>query len=429
MAGERVCELTEYGSEVFEGVRLTDADRRLLAGGALDSRLRIRRLAGDLLEVTASSYVGVVRLDGCEIRVRPKYLGTDLDVLRMLDHAWSRVPDPLPTPGAFREGAPNLRDLVCLMVVEHGERLLRHGVRRDYVTVEDDLRVVRGRLLPDRQLLRHHGRLDRLACRFREHDADIADNRLCAAALAVAARTARAAPVRARARRAATEFARHAPTSPGDVRAALSALEYHRHNEHYRPAHRWSGLLLRGGGVEGLFASGPLSTRTFLVDMNQLFEAFVTRLLEWGAAGSGLRVTAQPRRREVLYDERAARSYGEVRPDLLVSGERAGEPFGLPVDVKYKLYGERKLAPEDLYQAFVYAQALGRLPGGEPPVCVLLYPGGAGAGRDRVAVQRLDGPVAARVRSVPVDLRSVLAGLAGPEPWRAPARLFDEVLE
>lgn len=428
MPSEAVHELREYGSAVFEGIRLSDADRRLLADGRLDARLRLRELAGGKLEVTAYQYVGAVRLDGCEIRVRPKYLGTELDVLRMLDLAWGAARDPLPTAQEFRGGAPNLRDLVCLMVVEHGERLLRHGVRRDYLTVEDDLRVVRGRLLPDRQLVRHLGRLDRLACRFEEHDADIPDNRLCAAALALAARTARAPGVRARARRAAAEFAAHAPTAPGDVRALLSGLAFHRHNEHYRPAHGWARLLLLGGGLDGLFASGALAARAFLVDMNRLFEDFVTRLVEWGAAGSGLLVTSQSRHRKVLYDERAGRSHGEVRPDLLVTGRREGEPFRLPVDVKYKLYDTRKLSPEDLYQAFLYAQTLGRGLGGDPPVRVLLHPGDGSARGARVAVRRLDGPVTARVRAVPVDLAAVLAEQAGPGPSRAADRLFSQLL-
>ncbi|MFI8513122.1 McrC family protein [Streptomyces sp. NPDC085460] len=420
--------LVEYGTRVFDGVRLTETDRRLLADGSLDGRLRVRELRGDRLEVAAGPYVGTVRLEGAEIQVLPKYLGGDLDVLRMVDHAWGGVREALPTAQDFPGGRPNLRDLVCLMVVEHGERLLRHGVRRDYLTVEDDLRVVRGRLLPDRQLLHHHGRLDRLACRFEEHDADVLDNRICAEALAVAARTARPPGIRARARRAAGLFAQHAPTPPGDVRTALAAVTYHRNNEHYRPAHRWAGLLLTGGGLDGLFASGPLASRAFLIDMNRLFEAFVTRLLEEGAAGAGLRVERQTARSEVLFDERAGRSYGTVRPDVLISGDRGGAPFRLPVDVKYKLYAEKKLSPEDLYQASLYALTLGRREDGRPPVCALVHPGAGASGGHRVAVRGLDGAVTSRVRSVPLDLGAVLAELRGPEPRSVPARLFGELV-
>ncbi|MET9345080.1 McrC family protein [Streptomyces termitum] len=420
-------ELTEYATGTLEGVRLPQADRRLLQGPSLGKRLKVKELSGGRLEVRASQYVGVVRLEAVEIRVIPKYLGDELDVLCMVDHVWGGARNLLPTVHGLAGGRPYLRDLVCLMVVQHGERLLRHGVRRDYVAVEDDLRVVRGRLLPDRQLLRHHARPDRLACRFEEHEADVVDNRLCAAALELAARTARDEEVRARARRAAGLFGQHAPTRLGDVAAALASVAYHRHNEHYRPAHLWAGLLLTGGGLDGLFASGPMVSRAFLIDMNRLFEAFVTRLLEDGAAGTGLRVKGQVSHSGVLTDERTRQSYGTVRPDLLVSGSRAGNPYRLPVDVKYKLYTEKKLAPGDLYQASAYAHAFGLLGDGEPPGCVLIHPGPAGARGHRVAVRSVEGRVTSRVRTVPLDLRAVLAELGGPDPHAVPARLFREV--
>ncbi|WP_318207633.1 5-methylcytosine restriction system specificity protein McrC [Streptomyces sp. SJL17-1] len=416
--------LREYGQLVVPGVRLTDADRRLVEGGALDGRLRVRELRGDRLEVTAGPYVGVVRLDACELRVLPKYLGGDLDVLRMLDYAWGGSGTALPLGQDFSGGPPHLRDLVALMVTEHAERLLRHGVRSDYLTREDDLPVVRGRLLPDRQLVRHHGRLDRLACRFDEHDADILDNRICAHAVERAARTARSSEVRSRARRAAARFAAYAPGPLGDLRAAVSQPSYHRHNEHYRPAHLWSRLLLSGGGIEDLFTAGPLASRAFLLDMNQLFEAFVTRLLREGSAAAGMRAEAQSRQRRVLFDEATGAPYSEVRPDLLVSGTRDGAPFRLPVDVKYKLYDQRKLSTQDLYQAFLYAHALS---GGAPGRCSLVHPGDAGSAGATVSVRGADGAVSAVVRAVPLDLREVLGGLAGPEPVTAPARVFRDV--
>ncbi|MFI5762947.1 McrC family protein [Streptomyces sp. NPDC051563] len=320
--------LREYDRAVLPGIRLTGADRRLLADGVLDPVLRIRELAGDCLEVEARAYVGVVRLDACEIRVLPKHLGDGLDVLRMLEYA---ADGRIRTPEAGRRleaGDADLRDLVALMVTEHCERLLRHGVRKDYVTRQEDLPVVRGRLLADRQVLRHHGRLDRLACRFDEHDTDVVDNRLCAAAVERAARTAGSPRVRARARRAAAQFGPLAPTPLGDLRQAVSTLSYHRHNEHYRPAHRWARLLLSGGGIDGLFATGPLASRAFFLDMNRLFEDFVTRLLGEGSAGSGLTVTGQSAQRRVLVDEATQKHYSEVRPDVLVRGVRGGVPSG-----------------------------------------------------------------------------------------------------
>jgi 5-methylcytosine-specific restriction enzyme subunit McrC len=424
----REVELREYETRVVEGVRLGPADRALCASEQLASRVKVRELAGGRLELTAGPCVGVVRLDACEIRVLPKYLGTELDVLRMLEYAAGRGLPALDASRTVREGAPHLRDLVALLVTEECERLLARGVRQDYVTVEDDLPAVRGRLLADRQLLRHYGRLDRLACRFDEHDTDILDNRLCAAAVDLAARTARTPAVRARARRAATRFARIAPTRLGDLRSALAGLDHHRHNTHYRSAHRWAALLLSGGGIADLFAPGPLASRAFLVDMNVLFEAFTTRLLREAAAGTGFTVRDQARHRGALYDERTDRPYGEVRPDVLVSGSVDGARLCCPVDIKYKLYEARKLDPSDLCQAFLYAHALARQPSGGTPTCVLIHPGGASAARESIAVRRWDGAMSARVRSVSLHLPSVLGALGGAGRVPALAKVWASVL-
>ncbi|MFG2649653.1 McrC family protein [Streptomyces sp. NPDC048436] len=423
--------LREYGSTVVDGVRLSGTDRRLCASGQFAERIRIRELADDRLELTAGQYVGVVQLDACEIRIRPKYLGEELDVLRMVAYAADGSCPPLDALRAIAQGAPNLRDLVALLVAEHCERLLAHGVHRDYVTVEEDLPAVRGRLLADRQVMRHHGRLDRLACRFDEHDADVLDNRLCAAAVDLAARTARSPAVRARARRAAAQFAQFAPTPLGDPRTALARLDYHRHNEHYRPAHRWAALLLTGGGVGDLFAFGPLVSRAFLIDMNTLFESFATRLLTDASAGTGCRVRDQSRERGVLHDELTGRPYSEVRPDIMISGHRDGTAFRRPVDVKYKLYGSgKKLATADLYQAFLYAHSLAQQPDGEAPTCVLLHPGDRAAPRASVAVRHWTGGTSARVRSLPLELPSLLDALAagGPGLRDALARVWGQAL-
>ncbi|EDY57313.1 MULTISPECIES: hypothetical protein [Streptomyces] len=422
-------DLREYETTVVEGVRLGPADRSLCASEQLASRLTVRELAGGRLEVTAGPCVGVVRFDACEIRILPKYLGGELDVLRMLEYTAGRGFPPLDATRTVREGAPHLRDLVALLLTEECERLLSRGVRQDYVTTEDDLPAVRGRILPSRQLLRHYGRLDRLACRFDEHDTDIVDNRLCAAAVDLAARTARSPAVRARARRAATSFARVAPTRLGDLRTALAGLDYHRHNTHYRSAHRWAALLLSGGGIADLLAPGPLASRAFLVDMNVLFEVFLTHLLREAATGTGLTVRDQTRHRGVLYDERTERPYGEVRPDVLVTGTLDGEPLRRPVDLKYKLYDSRKLSPSDLYQAFLYAHALARQPAGGPPTCVLIHPGSGSATRGNIAVRRWDGTTSARVRSVSLHLPSVLGALGDAERASTLANLWAAVLE
>ncbi|MFJ2060255.1 hypothetical protein ACIOMM_30550 [Streptomyces sp. NPDC087908] len=57
-----------------------------------------------------------------------------------------------------------------------------------------------------------------------------------------------------------------------------------------------------------------------------------------------------------------------------------------------------------------------------------MHPGDGGGSGAVVSVRGPGGAVSAVVRAVPVDLRAVLDGLAGPGPRGVPARLFAEVM-
>jgi 5-methylcytosine-specific restriction enzyme subunit McrC len=250
--------LNEYESVKVTGLQPSPADIDAAASEALTKRITLRWLRGDTLEITANSHVGVVSLNCVTIHVRPKLAGRDLAVLQMLDYASGLSAlhnlDQLQQLG---EGL-HLRDLVCLLLTRETDKLLRHGLRRDYLRREESLPAVRGRLLTDRQILRRYGQLHRLECRYDELSSDIPDNQLCGAALQLAARSAEDAAVRASARRLAADFADVCATDGLDVRAAEERLTYHRGNEHYRNAHRWALLLLRGAAFSDLYSATGL---------------------------------------------------------------------------------------------------------------------------------------------------------------------------
>lgn len=401
----------EHKTVALEDVEPTDADLR--AGEVLSSRLDIRWLAQNRVELTASSHVGIVALDSMDIHIVPKHLGSDLDVLLMVEYATGiSALSELEALRAFADRGTNLRDLVCLALVRECQMLLRHGLRRDYVTREDSLPVVRGRLLVHRQVVKRYGQLDLLECRFDEHDGDHLDNQLCASALDLAARTAQDPDVRTQAQIVAMEFASTCTVTRLDPLEVRSRLSYDRHNEIYRNPHRWA-LRLLSGGLQDLYATGGLESRTFTVNMDTLFESFVTKLARDAFAGTDVDVRAQARNRSILWNETTARPYAEVRPDLLLSrGQGASLTWRRPVDAKYKLYGDRKLGPDDTYQAFIYAHALGREPDGAPPTCCLIYPSSANDPGHRLAVRRVDGTTSATVVGVPLDLSSALTQLA-----------------
>lgn len=393
--------VAEYGGRRVPGLEPSAADLAVVETEELAKRITLRWLRDGTLEIAAGSHVGVVELDCVSVHIRPKLAGSELGVLEMLDYA-AGLGSLRELPLLRRLGTGlNLRDLVCLLLTRECEWLLRHGLRRDYLRREDALPVVRGRLLVERQVTRRFGMLDRLECRYDERSADILDNRLCGAALDLAARAAKDPDVRAAARRLAADFAGVCSVGGFDVRSAVERLTYHRANEHYRNAHRWARMLLEGSFFTDRSVKHSRTTHAFMVDMNQLFEDFVTRLLRDAFSGSDVVVRAQESLPGAIRGEGGG-SYTDIRPDVqLVQGRRR-----CSVDAKYKLYAERNVSSSDLFQSFVYAQAAGGSE--ETPVAFIVYASERDAPPRTVALHRKDGNPAARVTYVAVNVPKVL---------------------
>ncbi|MGI8333691.1 McrC family protein [Actinomadura scrupuli] len=403
--------LNEYESVKVTGLHPSSADIDAAESEALAKRITLRWLRGDTLEITANSHVGVVNLNCVAIHVRPKLAGRELSVLQMLDYA-SGLPALRNLDQLQRLGQGlHLRDLVCLLLARETDKLLRHGLRRDYLRREESLPAVRGRLLIDRQILRRYGQLDRLECRYDELSSDIPDNQLCGAALQVAARSTGDPTVRASARRLAADFADVCVPDRLNIRATEERLTYHRGNEHYRNAHRWALLLLRGAAFSDLYSATGPSSQAFMIDMNVLFEKFVTQLLRDATRGSGIAVRDQDSLDKAICHQ-DGHSYTTITPDIqLVHGHGPGA-WRCSIDAKYKLYTDNKVKPGDLYQSFTYAQALSNQNSPRPPTAYILYASEQDVSPRTVILHRRNREPAARITLIAINVPHALETLA-----------------
>jgi 5-methylcytosine-specific restriction enzyme subunit McrC len=409
-------ELSEWEpAVVLPGVQLGDRDRLLAAAlGDGEGRLIVDEVRAGV-RVRPTSWVGVVRFESFEVRIVPKLVGGNLGVIEMIDYA-----SGLGALARFRAvrrlsvaTSGRLIDLLGLLLAESSERLMRDGLLQDYVAHEEALPVVRGRLLPAEQVQRHFGRVDQLECRFDELETDILENRLVTVGLTLARRVCRDPEVRRRLARVHGVFDDACTTAGLEPAAVVGDVAYHRRNSHYRTAHAYARYFIERLGVADLFAPGGGRSFAFLLDMNVLFEQFVTRFLEDTFAGSSVRVIAQRRDRSLILNEATWRPYAAVIPDVLLERNDGGGRRRVPVDAKYKLYDERKLEPADVYQVFFYAYAYARQPDVDldRTSAFIVYPASTGDGGTRLRVQGQDGVAAARLRAIPFDVEAALSAI------------------
>ena len=230
-----VVEFVEWETAILpERFGLTERDR-VLAGSlsAADGNVHVEELRSGV-RVRTSSWIGVVRFEGFEFRVVPKLVGGNLGVLEMLEYASGL--DALARLRGVRELATSaegrLVDLLALLLAEASERLLREGLLADYVTHEEPLEILRGRLLVTEQVVKRFGRLDRLECRFDEFETDIMENRLVTVALGLARRVCHDPEIRRRVSRLHAVFAEACDPGAFEYARTRRQLHYHRRNEH-----------------------------------------------------------------------------------------------------------------------------------------------------------------------------------------------------
>ncbi|WP_242140754.1 McrC family protein [Sphingomonas sp. TREG-RG-20F-R18-01] len=325
----------------------------------------------------AQQVVGVIAAPGvtCEILPKIEGLGASDDavsrtqirerLIHMLAvaHDLDLAMGPLTTLGVQRY---SLLELLITRFCEMLTDALRHGMPRRYVGHVEDLPTLRGRRDVQRQFTMLAASPQRLACQFDALSSDIALNRLMKAVVTRLAQVSGSVANQRRLRELAYIYADVAAVPATALRWDEIVLD--RTNARWGALRDLARLLLRGDYQTT--AHGRAPGFALLFAMNDLFEAYVARMLARALKGSDLHVVAQDRRLFCLSEPDGARRF-QVRPDILV---RRGTETLLVIDTKWKRIAARIDDPKQgVSQADVYQMmAYGRLYA--CPQLMLLYP-------------------------------------------------------
>ena len=297
--------------------------------------------------LTPGSTVGAVETDGLSVRIEPK-IGVP-KLLSLACYAFDRV-KLQPRDVDFPEETA-LPDFLALALTSAARRAFSRGLLHGYLTREEALYAVRGRIRFDEQIRRRFGIPLPVEVRYDEFTDDITANRLVKAAARRLGRMQLRVPA------AHNGLGRIAATLDNVSLvefppAHVPAVEFDRLNAHYREVVALSRMVLRHSEYQA--ERGTVRAPGFLVDMNQLFQEFVTVVLREELGVSKDR-----------FGESGINSLDEggkvsLRPDL-VWRDRGGCVF--VGDAKYKRIVHERIPNADIYQMLAYVTALD-LPGG-----------------------------------------------------------------
>ena len=260
--------------------------------------------------------------------------------------------------------ADDVLEAVALSFAHRTKQAINRGLLRGYRREEDTLNTVRGQIRFSDQIRRRYDLPLPIELAYDEYTEDIEQNRLLKTALH------RLSLTRIRNEAVANEIRRLRPAfdmvqlglyAPG----AVPAIRYTRLDEHYRPAVELARLIIENTSLElpsGNASSRRVSSVTFLVDMNLVFEEFLHVALR---EALGLSESQWKHGQKLQLDENERIN---MEPDLSWWPSGSGGPGSLPCfvgDAKYKKLDETSFKRQrrnnfrhaDIYQMLAYCTA------------------------------------------------------------------------
>lgn len=331
-------------------------------------------------EVRATNYCGALKIGNKTITVLPKIDKNNDDAnLRYLTYMLSYVYDlkvDESVASTDTESSPILELLISIFSREL-IREVEKGLYREYISVQDNLRVMRGRFLAGIDARTNFVR-DKIYCEYDEFSPDNPLNALFAYAINVCRRITKRDDNRRKLGMLHLMFDEVNP-----YYNPHATFHWHRLNERFRHLYQLALLILKHLNIR--FDKVGTNEWAFMFDMNVLFEQFVGKIVQ------SIEPTA------II---QAENNFGnlKLKPDILI-------PNRLIIDTKYKkVNGKDELKRDDKYQMYVYGKNY------HIDQTMLLYPKHLDDVSEELHLGKSGEGVALRMRNVELQSNSVNFG-------------------
>ncbi|WP_338876648.1 McrC family protein [Spirosoma sp. SC4-14] len=309
--------------------------------------------------IRVSKYVGLLTLpDGTQLEVLPKIgngPASRIMLLRMLRYLHNGPFRAVSTANTTPTELP-LWDVFVTAFLDALETLVRQGVQRSYVAVENNERFWKGKFQANRQQRENAQHAERLAIQYDVLTANVPPNRILKTTLLYLGQQQHSLLTRQRIRQLDWVFD-EIPVSESVNDDLYAVRRNSRLFVRYETVLRWAIALLgkRGYGVK----AGKTADLSLLFPMEQVFEDYVAQGIRrfWPNAGSIMVQESSAH----LVNEHIGTPKFKLRPDILIrQGERT-----IVLDTKWKelngrdTTGSYGIDQRDLYQLYAYGKKYG----------------------------------------------------------------------
>ncbi len=239
---------------------------------------------------------------------------------------------------------PLLEIFIC-MFLEELSKLIKKGIKSDYVTKEENLKFLKGKLKISEQIKYNTIHKERFFVQYEEFMSDRIENKLIKTTLQYLYKKAKSNKNQQRIREFLFVFDEIGISH--NIKTDFSNLKLNRQMKDYEQVLLWCKTFL----LENSFSpyKGNDVAFALLFDMNLLFESYVYDYLKRN--GNFNDITAQDKRHHLAYLDGKTSKF-QLKPDIVIN---KGE---IIADTKWKLLSEDKthqgISQSDMYQLYAY---------------------------------------------------------------------------
>lgn len=304
---------------------------------------------GEVLQ--AQNYVGVIQTkDGTTIEILPKIQNVSDEeskaiLIKMLK-TLKKSPFKNFNMANLKSSKMPLLEIFITMFLEELSKLIQKGIKSDYITKEENLKFLKGKLKIGEQIKHNTIHKERFFVEYQEFVSDRVENRLIKTTLQYLYKKSKSNRNQQRIREFLFVF--DDISTCQDIKIGFSKVKLNRQMKDYEQVLLWCKTFL----LENSFSpyKGNDVAFALLFDMNLLFESYVYDYLK--KHGKFEKITAQDKTHHLAYENSNPRF--RLKPDIVIHHESKT----IIADTKYKILSNDKayngVAQSDMYQLYAY---------------------------------------------------------------------------
>mgnify|MGYP003407137921 FL=1 len=297
----------------------------------------------------AQNYVGVIQTkDGTTIEILPKIKNATTekskDILIKMLKTLKNSPFKNLSVANLKSSKIPLFEIFISMFLEELAKLVRNGIKSDYISKEENLKFLKGKLKISEQIKYNTIHKERFFVQYEEFISNRVENRLIKTTLQFLYNKSKLNKNQQRIREFLFVFDEIEISH--NIKTDFSKIKLNRQMKDYEQVLLWCKTFL----LENSFSPyrGNDVAFALLFDMNLLFESFVYSYLKKSSNFQDIK--SQDRTHHLAYENGIGRF--RLKPDIVINGGK------IIADTKWKILSEDKayngVLQDDMYQLYAY---------------------------------------------------------------------------